>query len=249
MSGIQRHSPAIPPSSSRASSHSRMRLMMSTSSSRVVLGAMPSQECGYMSHDACDRSFTSSWADSLALTSPGRRSMPQPGSHGRGLPARSSPLSFSNGCVRPTSLIMRCGTSDAYDTKPTYGKYSVTFGGSHALSEVDLIRVCRRFGIQEPDRQVERLDSHGRLRYVDAEWTLTDGRRVVLEVDGAHHLDVRSWQVDMRRERGLVVRGARILRATAIELRAEPALVVADLLAIGVPRVVSVGGRHSDHRR
>jgi hypothetical protein len=122
-------------------------------------------------------------------------------------------------------------------------------GGSHALSEVDLIRVCRRFGIHEPDRQVERLDSHGRLRYVDAEWTLNDGRRVVLEVDGAHHLDVRSWQVDMRRERGLVVRGAQMLRATAIELRAEPALVVADLLAIGVPRVVSVGGRQSGHRR
>jgi hypothetical protein len=32
-------------------------------------------------------------------------------------------------------------------------------------------------------------------------------------------------------------------------VRVEPALVVADLLAIGVPRVVSVGGRHSNHRR
>ena len=117
------------------------------------------------------------------------------------------------------------------------------------MSEIDPIRVCRRFGIQEPDRQVERVDSHGRLRYLDAEWTLNDGRRVILEVDGAHHLDVRSWQVDMRRERGLVVRGAQMLRATAVELRAEPALVVADLLAIGVPRVVSVRGRQSSHRR
>jgi hypothetical protein len=120
-------------------------------------------------------------------------------------------------------------------------------GGSQALSEIDLIRVCRRFGIQEPDRQVERFDSHGRLRYLDAEWKLKDGRRVVLEVDGAHHLDVRSWQVDMRRERGLVVGGSQVLRATAIELRVEPALVVADLHAIGVPRVVSVSGRQSNH--
>jgi hypothetical protein len=83
-------------------------------------------------------------------------------------------------------------------------------GGSQALSEIDLIRVCRRFGIQEPDRQVTRFDSHGRLRYLDAEWEL---------------------------------------RATAIEMRVEPALVVADLCAIGVPRVVSVGGRQSNHRR
>jgi hypothetical protein len=122
-------------------------------------------------------------------------------------------------------------------------------GGSQALSEIDLIRICRRFGIQEPDRQVKRFDTHGRLRYLDAEWKLGDGRRVVLEVDGAHHLDVQSWQVDMRRERGLVVRGAQVLRATAIELRVEPALIVADLCAIGVPRVVSISGRRSNHRR
>jgi hypothetical protein len=122
-------------------------------------------------------------------------------------------------------------------------------GGSEALSEIDLIRVCRRFGIQEPDRQVKRFDSNGRLRYLDAEWRLRDGRRVILEVDGAHHLDVQSWQIDMRRERGLVVRGANVLRATAIEMRVEPALVVADLCAIGVPRVVSVSGRQGNHQR
>ena len=45
-------------------------------------------------------------------------------------------------------------------------------GGSEALSEIDLIRLCRRFGLQEPDRQVKRFDSHGRIRYLDAEWKL-----------------------------------------------------------------------------
>ena len=65
-------------------------------------------------------------------------------------------------------------------------------GGSQALSEIDLIRICRRFGIQEPDRQVKRFDTHGRLRYLDAEWKLGDGRRVVLEVDGAHHSMYRA---------------------------------------------------------
>ena len=84
-----------------------------------------------MSHDAYDLSFMSSSLDSLALTSPGRRSMQQPGSHGRGLPARSLPPWFSNGYARQTSLTMLCSTSDAYDIRPTYGKYSVTFAVAH----------------------------------------------------------------------------------------------------------------------
>jgi len=64
------------------------------------------------------------------------------------------------------------------------------------------------------------------------------GRRLVLEVDGAHHLQVEHWQSDMRRERSLVVGGVTVLRATSVELRLEPGTVVADLLAAGVPQVV-----------
>jgi hypothetical protein len=105
--------------------------MISTSSFRMVLGAIPFRECEYTSHDAYDRSFMSSWVDSLALTSPARRSMPQRGSPGLGLPARSSLLWCSNGYVWPTSLIMRCSTSDVFDTRPTYVKYFVTFVVAH----------------------------------------------------------------------------------------------------------------------
>ncbi|WP_375423777.1 hypothetical protein [uncultured Friedmanniella sp.] len=111
-------------------------------------------------------------------------------------------------------------------------------GGSEALSELDLVAVCRRFGLAPPDRQVRRTDAHGRLRYLDAEWVLSSGERVLLEVDGAHHLEVEHWQADMRRERGLVLAGSRVLRATSLELRLEPATVVQDLLSIGVSRVV-----------
>jgi hypothetical protein len=117
-------------------------------------------------------------------------------------------------------------------------------GGSQALSEIDLVHLCRRFGLQEPDRQVKRSDRHGRLRYLDAEWKLTGGRRVVLEVDGAHHLDVESWQADMRRERGVVIGGAQVLRATSVEVRVEPSQIAADLFAIGVPRVVRTQQRY-----
>jgi hypothetical protein len=118
-------------------------------------------------------------------------------------------------------------------------------GGSQALSEIDLVRLCRRFGLQEPDRQVKRVDRHGRLRYLDGEWKLVDGRRVVLEVDGAHHLDVKSWQSDMRRERAVVIGGAQVLRATSVEVRVEPSQIAADLVAIGVPRVVRSQPRYS----
>lgn len=108
-------------------------------------------------------------------------------------------------------------------------------GGSEALSEIDLVRLCRRFGLEEPHRQVKRTDQNGRIRYLDAEWKLADGRRVVLEIDGSHHLDVESWQADMRRERAIVIGGANVLRATSIEVRAAPKQVIRDLLAIGVP--------------
>jgi hypothetical protein len=118
-------------------------------------------------------------------------------------------------------------------------------GGSQALSEIDLVRLCRRFGLQEPDRQVKRSDQYGRLRYLDAEWRLANGRRVVLEVDGAHHLDVDSWQSDIRRERGVVIGGAQVLRATSVEVRVEPSQIAADLFAIGVPRVVRIQQRYS----
>ena len=60
----------------------------------------------------------------------------------------------------------------------------------------------------------------------------------MLEVDGAHHVDVPSWQADMRRERAVVIGGAQVLRATSVEVRVEPAQIVNDLVAIGVPRLV-----------
>ncbi|WP_375429734.1 hypothetical protein [uncultured Friedmanniella sp.] len=111
-------------------------------------------------------------------------------------------------------------------------------GGSEAISELDLIRVCRRYGLAEPDRQVRRRDATGRWRYLDAEWVLPSGEKVVLEIDGAHHFEVEHWQADMRRERSLVVDGSRVLRATSLEVRLEPASMMSDLARIGVPRLV-----------
>ena len=108
-------------------------------------------------------------------------------------------------------------------------------GGAEALSELDLGTVCREAGIAPPLRQVVRRDRQGRRRYLDAEWRLSDGRTLVLEVDGAHHMAAEHWEQDVRREREVVASGRIVLRATASEVRHAPEALVADLLALGVP--------------
>ena len=117
-------------------------------------------------------------------------------------------------------------------------------GGAEALSEIDIAAMCRRFGLQPPDRQRIRRDPQGRKRYLDCEWFLENGHVVVLEVDGSHHAEVQHWEADMKRERAVVISGRRVLRATANEARHDQAAIAADLRAIGVPshRVVSPSG-------
>lgn len=109
--------------------------------------------------------------------------------------------------------------------------------GGHALGELDLARVLRRFGLEPPHRQAPRRDASGVLRFLDAEWVLPNSEVVVLEVDGGFHMDAMAWQEDMRRERWIVVGRKRVLRATNFEVRHEPAVVVRDLLALGVPLI------------
>jgi len=113
-------------------------------------------------------------------------------------------------------------------------------GGAESLSEIDIGRVCRRFGISPPDRQVRRRDRNGVSRYTDCEWRLPDGRVVVLEIDGAFHMEAEHWAADMTRQRGLVIDGCIVLRCSNLELRRQPEAVVRDLLALGV------GGRGAE---
>lgn len=115
-------------------------------------------------------------------------------------------------------------------------------GGSESLGEIDLLRLCRQHRLQVPRRQSSRRDRSGRTRYLDCEWLLPDGSVLVLEIDGRHHMDARSWQDDLRRERTIALSGARVLRATAFEVRLEPSLIVADLRAAGVPSTADLSG-------
>jgi hypothetical protein len=115
-------------------------------------------------------------------------------------------------------------------------------GGSEALSEIDVAAMCRRFDLRSPHRQRVRLDRSGRKRFLDCEWELPDGRVVVLEVDGSHHLRVEHWEADMRRERSVVASRRAVLRCSANEARYDQAALVADLTAVGVPSARVVRG-------
>ena len=113
--------------------------------------------------------------------------------------------------------------------------------GAQSLAEVDLRHACRRFGLAPPDAQRVRRDRRGRRRYTDAEWTLPDGRTLVLEVDGAFHDDVLQAAADRARNRQLTSARRVVISCTAYELRYTPEAVVEDLIALGVPRARRTG--------
>lgn len=109
-------------------------------------------------------------------------------------------------------------------------------GGAEALSEIDLVRLCRRFGLPPPTQQQRRRDASGRVRYLDAYWPEW---HLQVEVDGAHHMEVGQWEADMRRQNDVWVRGDRILRFSAFQARRRAAEVADQirraLLAAGWP--------------
>lgn len=100
-------------------------------------------------------------------------------------------------------------------------------GGAHALSELDFIRlVVRQFKLPVPDRQVPRRDEQGRRRWLDAVW---DEARLVVEIDGAAHIDVLTYWDDMDRDNGLQLRHYRVLRFPAWVVRYQPNHVAAQI--------------------
>lgn len=108
-------------------------------------------------------------------------------------------------------------------------------GGAHSVSEMDVRRMCRTFGLALPHRQVKRRDAAGRIRFTDCEWRLEDGRIVVLEVDGGFHMEVEHWEDDLARQRALTAPDRIIVRCTSRELRDVPGDVARDLINLGVP--------------
>lgn len=109
-------------------------------------------------------------------------------------------------------------------------------GGSQSLAEIDVLRLCRAWGMVPPRRQKKRRDRSGRLRFTDCEWDLPDGRVLVLEIDGGFHIDVENYTEDVQRHRGLTTDRRIVVRCTTYEVRHEPVGLMRDLIALGVPR-------------
>jgi hypothetical protein len=109
-------------------------------------------------------------------------------------------------------------------------------GGAGSAAELDVRRLCRRYDLRLPDRQRPRIDRAGRKRWTDCEWDLADGSVLVLEVDGAFHIDVLEWGADIKRARALTSERRTVIRCTAFELRHEMEDVARDLIALKVPR-------------
>ncbi|SCE95677.1 Transcriptional regulator, AbiEi antitoxin, Type IV TA system [Micromonospora marina] len=111
-------------------------------------------------------------------------------------------------------------------------------GGAEALSELDFLTLCRRHRLPVPDLQERRRDQSGRLRFLDAYWRRW---RLHVEVDGAHHMDVRHWAADMQRQNDVWTAGDRILRFPAWLLRSRP-----DEVAATVRRALIAAGWNAE---
>lgn len=106
--------------------------------------------------------------------------------------------------------------------------------GAQSLSEMELKRMCRRFGIAAPAQQTKRRDASGKVRFTDCEWPLPDGRLLVLEIDGSFHMEVEHWEDDLARQRALSAPDRVIIRCTTREIRDEPERLAHDLRRLGV---------------
>lgn len=112
-------------------------------------------------------------------------------------------------------------------------------GGAQSLTEAEVHRLCRDYGIRPPDTQQLRRDRQGRRRYTDCEWVLPGGRTLVLEIDGGFHDDVLQAMADRARNRKLTSPNRIVVACSAYEVRHEPWAVMEDLIALGVPRLLA----------
>ncbi len=95
-------------------------------------------------------------------------------------------------------------------------------GGAQALSELDFTRLLRAHRLPAPDRQAQRPDSSGRRRWLDAVW---EAARLIVEVDGIHHMEAAQYWADTDRDNDFTLRGYRVLRFPAFVVRYNPGYV------------------------
>lgn len=85
--------------------------------------------------------------------------------------------------------------------------------GAHAGSELQFLRFCREHRLTLPDELQVRVRTGRKTHYLDARYRR---QRVSVEVDGAHHRDVETWEADALRTLRVAaaVPGEQVLRLT-----------------------------------
>ena len=104
--------------------------------------------------------------------------------------------------------------------------------GVHSIPELEFARQCRQRGLPTPRRQTRRFDAEGRTRFTDAEFELPGSGLLIVEIDGAGHIDPAVAGDDAVRGSMLArTTGAHVLRVTSITLRSDPEPFFAELAA------------------
>lgn len=129
-------------------------------------------------------------------------------------------LVVGQGLVLPTRLV------DSFESLRRCRRRRVLAGvivdicdGARSLGELDFARLCRRYGLPPPSRQVMRNLPNGRV-YLDVRW---DEVGLVVEIDGGHHFTALSPVADALRQNEIVLTNDTVLRIPVLGLRLEEA--------------------------
>lgn len=93
--------------------------------------------------------------------------------------------------------------------------------GSHSTWEAEFLSAALLHGLPRPELQAPRLDSFGKVRYLDALFTVGKNR-VAVEIDGLGHLAMEQQVQDAIRANELAMQGITVIRIPGIGLRTEP---------------------------
>ena len=88
-------------------------------------------------------------------------------------------------------------------------------GGSQAMGELDFAQLCQRRRLPPPNRQAMRKSSKGTF-FLDVYWK---DYRLVVEIDGIHHLHADAVVVDALRHNAISLTSDTVLRLPLLGLR------------------------------